>query len=528
MLPPTPAQPPRAATPVKEVAGTSKRPTLPFRGQAPAPLTLRDMAAARATPSPTPTPTAPTQPKAMSAAPKPPTAAPPVPSARPVAAPSAPTPATGPMADDRLQAMQNMRKQASSTPAPSATTAAAAPNLSPMRATSGRLDPNYNRLSEGSLGAMQAGGAVGAGSALAAAVADRQAQAATNTMLNEQGGAGMDMSQVFESLKDPSREPPPGWEWDAGEGHWVPQTGDSALPPGKKAGDPGTYFEDGQWKYGQKEALGEYNLPYTANDLLMGDETQFLMTPEEKAAAQAELDKAAASGQMSQAWNMAAHGLGGTGVAATGLGDIAAKRMSAQNELETSDRAAAMAAYMDKLGLVLPASQNAINEADKMKLAEEANKTDAERWQYQKDQEALANKWAALANVMGLTGADQLEAATLAEALKLDPNKPESWGPVLDAWKKKTTESGNVEAYNSDITPSNAPSGWEDSWNSLNSDQQKAVEEAISVGYNPLTSPLPGNQIQAISGSTWETMTPADKAHAWGLYLKNALTASAW
>lgn len=416
------------------------------------------------------------------------------------------------MADDRLQAMKNM--QAKAPPAPSVATSAAM----------GR-DPNRATLSPGAMGAIRSGGAVGMGAQAAVDLAAKQDAAAKNEMMTNEGGTGMDLSGVFDALGDPSKPPndTSAWEWDpkpngGGPGHWVEQKGDSALPAGVNPGDPGTYFEGGTWKYGQKDALSEYNLPYTANDLLMGDETQFLMTPEEKAAAQAELDKQAAAGQWAQGNNMAAHGLGGSGVALTGLGDIAAKRMTAQNELETSDRAQAMAAYMDKLGLVLPATQNAVNEADKMKLAEEANMTDAERFKYQQEQDALANRTAEIANALGLTGADQLSPDTLAEGMAAYTKGD----AAFQEWIKNQSQSpapggnGNIE---SSTNP--GPEGFTGDYNALNGDQRRVVDWLESAGKEQGFdfSMVPPESFEGTSQESYDTLSDAEKANKWGEYM---------
>jgi hypothetical protein len=505
MYPSSPSQPPKPpGTPAKELPGIAKKPTAPFRGQAPTPLTMRDVAASRAQ-----APTAPAQPKALGAPPKPPQPSP-VPSARPVA-PAQKETLGGPMADDRLKAMQAMQ-------------AKAGPSKS-LEGAMGR-DPSREVLSPGALGAMRNGGVAGAAAKAAVDIAAKQDAAAKNETLAK-GGTGMDMTATFDYLKDPNHEPPPGYEWDpkpndGGPPRWTPQAGDSALPAGVKAGDPGTYFEGGTWKYDQKDALGEYNLPYTANDLLMGDETQFLMTPEEKAAAQAELDKQAAAGQWAQGNNMAAHGLGGSGVALTGLGDIAAKRMTAENDLNTSDRAQAMAAYMDKLGLVLPATQNATNEADKMALAEAANKTDAERWEYQKEQDAMANTWTQAVNALGITGGDQLDAASLAELLKIPPDQMAAFTAAVGRMVRTKNPDGTITVSLQTDNPQNQVK--QESFETLNSDQQDIINwletEGASKGWSMQTPPpIMGDPNDPGIKAMWDASSDSVKADNWLFYL---------
>ena len=482
MYPSSPSQPPRpTAPPSKELTGVAKKPTLPFRGQAPTPITLEKIAANRVDAAPK-MPVAPMQPKALGA---------PAPSAAPPAKPAREM-MTGPMADDRLQAMKNMQAMVQTAPSNQVTP----------------QDPYRKSLSSGEMGYIRAGGSMSQGGDVRAAVRDvAEITGSPNKVDAARANSPSVLEQGAEAITNSKGDM---------------THGASSLPPQVQPGDPGTWQDEyGTWQYDQSKALTDNNLPYTANDLLMGDETQFLMTPEEKAAAQAELDKAAAAGQWTQGNNMAAHGLGGSGVALTGLGDIAAKRMTAQNELETSDRAQAMAAYMDKLGLVLPATQNAQNEADKMELANKANETDAERWKYQKDQDALANTWVNAVNALGITGGDQLSAASLAELLKIPADQMAQFTAAVARMVPTKNSDGTTTIS---LAPNSTGNVVEPStYDNMNQDQRDVVawlekngaEHGWSLDKPPPDSGL-GDPDQEAS---WRTMDPALQADIWLYYL---------
>jgi len=471
MYPSSPAQPPRpqATTTVREIPGVTKRPTAPMRGMAPQMDAIKSQAvqvmAARQN---APTGPAPAM-KPMSQQ-----AAPPVQSARPMAPQQASAPQSGGYAAAAKSVME--RRMQSGTPAPAVSADDNAQRVAAARAVQAQM-----------LAKQKAQGAEKGKNALADAL----------------------VQGAFQGLGDKTRQVP-GMEWDFNTNSW---TADNSLPPGVKQGDPGTYYDpaDGKVKYDPKGAVSKA-LATDTEKTISGSYEDFLMSPEEKAAQIDELRKAAANAMWQQGQAMAARGMGGSGVQAMGLGETQAKLESALVDMNASDRAQAIEQFLQQRGQDLGAYAQ-----DRAATASESNvDTNNQQWReqfdYQKSQDAEANAVTQINNALGLTGNDQLAPEDLAAGL-------DAYKAGDDAFKTWLRSMGGTTDSNGDgvRTLSKKPDSYSGDWGSLTIAQQKAIEEAYASGKDPAKPPP--FFTQARPGEDWASLSDADKAHEWGLYL---------
>lgn len=490
MYPSNPAQPPRpqATTTAREIPGVTKRPTAPMRGMAPQVDTAKLAAASAMMAAKMKQPPAPAM-KPMSQ--QQPAAAPPVPSARPSAPPQ-----QSPSSPMAKAAQMLASKAQSSSPMPavtaddSAARMAAARQLQAQAAAKARAEGANKGMKDiadaGVAGAMQALG-------------DRSKQV-----------AGME------------------WDSDAGGGHgaWTAQ---NALPPGVKQGDPGTYYDPatGTVKYDPTGAVSKA-LATDTEKLIGGTYEDFLMSPEEKAAQVAELQKAAAMAQWQQGQAMAARGMGGSGVQAMGLGDIAGKLQSSLVDLNASDRAQAIEQFLQQRGQDL----GALAQDRSLNQAADNNDLSREQWQkefdYRTKQDDLANRAVSLNNYFGWTATDSISPEVYRASVGVDMTDPAQ----AEAFIKKlkiikgadgVTKATLIDDGTSKPDDTSQPyDGFIGDWQALSPDQQKALIEVNAAGVDPLSDDAPlfyYSMGPGMDNGWWGGLSEQAKANYWKNYL---------
>lgn len=485
MYPSSPSQPPRpqATTTAREIPGVTKRPTAPMRGMAPQVDTAKLAAASAMMAAKTKQPPAPAM-KPMSQQQS--AAAPPAPSARPSAPPQQ-SPAS-PMA----KAAQMLASKAqSSNPMPAVTADDSAARMAAARQLQAQM------------------------------AAKAQSEAANSGMksIADAGVAG-----AMQALGDRSKQVP-GMEWDGniGKGHgaWVPS---DALPPGVRQGDPGTYFDPatGTVRYDPTGAVSKA-LATDTEKMISGSYEDFLMSPEEKAAQVAELQKAAAMAQWQQGQAMAARGMGGSGVQAMGLGDIAGKLQSSLVDMNASDRAQAIEQFLQQRGQDLGAlaQDRSLSQSE-----ENANKADSQ-WQqefdYRTKQDDLANKAVALNNYLGFTATDSISPEVYAAAANVDLTDPAQAEAFRKTFHVITNADGTRTAVLNETDPTVRPETYQGSmWDALSAEQRDAIRKAEQDGYVALNEPPP-NYVDAMVAKmgqvpNWNSWSEQDKVQYWADY----------
>lgn len=469
MYPSNPAQPPKP--PVnpqgREIPGVTKRPIAPMRGQATPAVDYRQAAA-----------------KVMAQQAQ-------------SAAPSGASTMQAPARSAMLQAPQSQ-------PAPARPSMQAAPQHAPQQSMMAKAAANL-------AGRQNAGPAMDL-----SADAARKRQAAALALQRQQQGpvspqaqAGLDamFQSAMGGLTD--RETPvAGHQWDpsvGGVGAWVPQTGDSMLPPGVRGGDPGTYLKDGTWVYDPTQAAANAIATDTARTAA-GTYEDFLMPEDQRTAQEDAIKRAAAQAMRQQAQMMAARGMGGSGVEMMGLGDINANVMDAMNDMNAADRAQAIEQFLTQRGQDFGAfgQSRAAGMSEKQQAIENARYD--EEAAYAKEQEKDANAVAMISNALGLTGADQLSGGLLAEGLAAY----EEGDDAFRQWVQRTQTQVGSDGISS-LTRENKtyqpPPGWSGDWNALTAAEQSLILTGYNMGLDTETPP-PGS---GLTQEAWDSLDPAQK-----------------
>ena len=253
-----------------------------------------------------------------------------------------------------------------------------------------------------SWGAQQEANAAAQDAAMASALAKK-----SNDNLGDAGNAAFEAA--FNGFANPNvpvnenadttdeLDRPPGSHWvdyDSNTGmpgHWAPDTEPDSM---------NTKFEDYL-----SQLLGESGDDYGWTDEELGNQ-------QDKIKQQAGM----ANAELSQ--QLAGRGLGASGIAGTGFGniDIAAQQQMA--DLALQDNALGTEEYLNKLKTVGGLYGTETSEGNRMDIAEMQNETQGDQWKMEFEQAKAdqneADMWAAAENMMTSIGADKADPATLA------------------------------------------------------------------------------------------------------------------
>lgn len=234
------------------------------------------------------------------------------------------------------------------------------------------------------------------------------------------------------------------------------------------------------------------------------------------------LDQQSNLAKMKQAQEMAARGFGDSGVAAANLGNIDTATRSAVNDLIFKNATLRKEGELQKLGTLAGMLNQGEDLAFKKDAFEKTFGLDTEKWkQTVKDQDE-ADAWAALVNMLALTGTDAYStgengeggAGWILDQLTKYSNGQGGMSPaeIMQYLSKKGTGDGQNQLY---VTPTNKKTA------ETKSGQNPDNGKDYSVPYNQTgpsknyPSPPPGWSAQS-AGKGWNSLTEADKAAAWG------------
>tara|TARA_R100000734_G_C3309650_1_gene100330 strand:- start:398 stop:1627 length:1230 start_codon:yes stop_codon:yes gene_type:complete len=212
-------------------------------------------------------------------------------------------------------------------------------------------------------------------------------------------------------------------------------------------------------------------------DLLSG-ESEGIYTEEEIQAQVDALKKDAAAAKQDLAMKMAMRGMGASGLAGAGFGNIDAQLIDTINELAIQNKALGIERDLKELGIAGPLLANLLNDETRRLIAER-------EFDYQAEQDQFSNESIFLNNLAAEIGADEWDPASAAEVGRLLAEGVPSW-----KIKKYITKSlGGTAFYNGDIDSSEyagTGSGFEKStakdWaNSVLTDPQLLSEEQENI-----------------------------------------------
>tara|TARA_R100000458_G_C8263579_1_gene238872 strand:- start:406 stop:1866 length:1461 start_codon:yes stop_codon:yes gene_type:complete len=129
--------------------------------------------------------------------------------------------------------------------------------------------------------------------------------------------------------------------------------------------------------------------------------------------------QAAGYDQMAKfAQQMAARGMGTSGLAGQGMGQIMTQTMLGIANLKFENSKLALEERMNKMKNFMAFYGNVMSEANKAKHLEEMARLEEEKFNYDKDQNAMADKWVAIKNYLALTGAESWDSNALSWAFE--------------------------------------------------------------------------------------------------------------
>lgn len=467
MYPSNPAQPPKP----NEIPGITKAPRAPMRGQAQPAVDYRQ-AAARTLMQQRPAGGAPQGAQSMQA---------------PQQSAKLSAPAQGPVPSP----MQARAPQPAQSQAQPSMMARAAQSLSQSRA-----------VQQGQYGG-QAPSAADMQTQKAAALALQQKQQqAYNAAEMSQLGDNM-LAGAMQGLTDKTK-PVPGRQWDTNLGAWMP---DDSLPSGVGADSPGVMFDPNQGRYVyDPKATAATGIDLATAEILGKTAEDYQMSDAQRQEQIDAIRREAANAQWMQGQQMAARGMGGSGVQALGLGDINANVMTALNDMNAADRAQAIEAFLAERGQDLGAFAQGRAASASESSQDTANDQWREAFDYQKEQDAKSNAVTMISNALGLTGTDQLSGELLAEGLAAY----ESGDEAFQQWvsKARSYDAGDgINEFTRETKTYQPPPGWTGDWNALSSAEQSLILTGYNLGLDPATPP-PNS---GITQEAWDSLDAYQK-----------------
>lgn len=288
------------------------------------------------------------------------------------------------------------------------------------------------------------------------------------------GGQGTTAPSKF---YDKSQNPGPGYQWDSVVGVWKPVP-KSQLPAGVSLDDPGwDYTEKDGWQYDPNKAGGSA-IDAELAAALKGTPEDYGMSPEMKAQAKQNILNQAAQAKADLSQTMAGRGLGASGLTGAGFGQIDVGTMSTLTDLDVADWQAGVDNRINELKTLLTARGNELSEKNRREIADKIAELESAKFEDQKAQQAEADTWTAMNNLMAQAGADAfspgawalvmeqlsngvspqeafksftvgVDSNTGLKTLRLDPKyapPPPDWKGTLEEWRQLSDEEMN-QAY---------------------------------------------------------------------------------
>ncbi len=177
-------------------------------------------------------------------------------------------------------------------------------------------------------------------------------------------------------------------------------------------------------------------------DLLSG-ESEGIYTEDEIQAQVDALKKDAAAAKQDLAMKMAMRGMGASGLAGAGFGNIDAELIGAINELAIQNKALGIERDLKELGITGPLLANLLNDETRRMIAER-------EFDYKAEQDKMSNESIFLNNIAAEIGAEKWDPASAAEVARLLAEGVPSW----EIKKYITKSKGGTAFYDGDIDPS--------------------------------------------------------------------------
>jgi len=262
------------------------------------------------------------------------------------------------------------------------------------------------------------------------------------------------------------------------------------------------YYGDTQQKNKEAQARALY-------DALTGSNMDYsAMTPEMLAAQSQKLNAAGIQQQYDMQRALAAQGIG----SGMGSADIAGLGVQTARNVSDAQTAAALQGQEARMQAIRDLMQG-VSSSRSGDLAQQ-------QLDYQKQQDALANKWTQAVNALGLTGGDQFSTSTLAALLNIPADQMDAFTAAVERMVRTKNPDGTISVSLQTTNPQNQVK--QDSYETLSTDQQDVVHWLDTSGSKngwSMKTPPPSLPQTPEQQAAWEAMSDANKADAWLFYL---------
>jgi len=218
--------------------------------------------------------------------------------------------------------------------------------------------------------------------------------------------------------------------------------------------------------------------------------------------------EAAGYDQMAKfAQQMASRGIGTSGVAGAGMGQIMTQTMLGIANLKFENAKLAVEERIQKIRNFMAFYGNVMSESNKAKHLDFLEGLERDKFEYDKEQNAMSDKWVAVKNLLALTGGESWGSEALAWAFNamdagIDPTQITGW--LISDGKSVTLKEG-APAYpgggGGPPTEAGPPAGFHaiagaemgsSSWDDLTPGEQEAAKMYLSSKGNGWADPPPG------------------------------------
>jgi hypothetical protein len=227
---------------------------------------------------------------------------------------------------------------------------------------------------------------------------------------------------------------------------------------------------------------------------ILSGEGEFGMTDEELANQEAIIQKAAQQAKADLSQQMSGRGLGMSGIAGAGFGNIDAQSITAMQDLKFKNAQLAIDEKLNTLNSISKLYGHLLSEEDRMKIADMQFGLENQKFEYQKEADAESNWWADMNDMLALTGSDSYSAEALEfaqEARKAGYSPAE----ITDALETFDDDDPGTEGKEVSVTVNK------------NSDLYKKImgedAESPAEGEGAAGGIIPQSQVESYTGKTW-------------------------
>ena len=234
----------------------------------------------------------------------------------------------------------------------------------------------------------------------------------------------MDAVEAYKASIDETKNPGPGYEWDAkvknpdgSQGRWV-KTSLDKMPPGVALDDPGWTWTNGEWVYDPNKAGGAA-IDTELAAALKGTPEDYGMSEEMKGKAKQSILNQAAQAKADLSQAMAGRGLGSSGLTGSGFGQIDVGTQMALSDMEIQNWQAGVDNRINELKTLLTARGNELSEKNRREIADQIAELEKAKFEYEQSSQEESDRHTLLNNLIAQLGGEKWAPETLSQAYEM-------------------------------------------------------------------------------------------------------------